>query len=99
MFLLLFFIFFLILRRPPRSTRTDTLFPYTTLFRSLAEIHEEDIEDARESVPDAEYIAGVAKLRDGLILIHDLSTFLSACEAADLAAKLAAMEATGDLAP
>src|SRR3546814_5030376 len=23
------------LRRPPRSTRTDTLFPYTTLFRSL----------------------------------------------------------------
>src|SRR3546814_16260578 len=29
------------LRRPPRSTRTDTLFPYTTLFRSLpAEPHE-----------------------------------------------------------
>src|SRR3546814_4037786 len=27
-------IFFLMLRRPPRSTRTDTLFPYTTLFRS-----------------------------------------------------------------
>src|SRR3546814_8947800 len=26
--------FFLMLRRPPRSTRTDTLFPYTTLFRS-----------------------------------------------------------------
>src|SRR3546814_11407413 len=24
------------LRRPPRSTRTDTLFPYTTLFRSLS---------------------------------------------------------------
>src|SRR3546814_20491970 len=29
------FIFFLMIRRPPRSTRTDTLFPYTTLFRSL----------------------------------------------------------------
>src|SRR3546814_8202865 len=28
-------IFFLMIRRPPRSTRTDTLFPYTTLFRSL----------------------------------------------------------------
>src|SRR3546814_1607843 len=27
------------IRRPPRSTRTDTLFPYTTLFRSLAERH------------------------------------------------------------
>src|SRR3546814_12596609 len=26
------------IRRPPRSTRTDTLFPYTTLFRSLAPI-------------------------------------------------------------
>src|SRR3546814_1395275 len=24
------------IRRPPRSTRTDTLFPYTTLFRSVA---------------------------------------------------------------
>src|SRR3546814_10915438 len=26
--------FFLMIRRPPRSTRTDTLFPYTTLFRA-----------------------------------------------------------------
>src|SRR3546814_11981649 len=26
---------FLMIRRPPRSTRTDTLFPYTTLFRSF----------------------------------------------------------------
>src|SRR3546814_4041041 len=30
-----FFFCFLLLRRPPRSTRTDTLFPYTTLFRSV----------------------------------------------------------------
>src|SRR3546814_15905368 len=29
-------VFFLMIRRPPRSTRTDTLFPYTTLFRSEA---------------------------------------------------------------
>src|SRR3546814_15600972 len=29
-----FLFVFLIIRRPPRSTRTDTLFPYTTLFRS-----------------------------------------------------------------
>src|SRR3546814_12598485 len=40
MFLLIFlfcfflFFFFLMIRRPPRSTRTATLFPYTTLFRS-----------------------------------------------------------------
>src|SRR3546814_18842024 len=30
----MFFFFFVMIRRPPRSTRTDTLFPYTTLFRS-----------------------------------------------------------------
>src|SRR3546814_20425560 len=38
-FFALFYIlsfFFLMIRRPPRSTRTDTLFPYTTLFRSDA---------------------------------------------------------------
>src|SRR3546814_15251839 len=29
-------VFFLMVQRPPRSTRTDTLFPYTTLFRSSA---------------------------------------------------------------
>src|SRR3546814_9893692 len=29
------YFFFLMIRRPPRSTRTDTLFPYTTLFRSM----------------------------------------------------------------
>src|SRR3546814_902408 len=31
---ILYCFFFLMIRRPPRSTRTDTLFPYTTLFRS-----------------------------------------------------------------
>src|SRR3546814_18362243 len=31
------FVVFLMIRRPPRSTRTDTLFPYTTLFRSIDE--------------------------------------------------------------
>src|SRR3546814_13776050 len=34
MFINDFFCFFLMKRRPPRSTRTDTLLPYTTLFRS-----------------------------------------------------------------
>src|SRR3546814_3528715 len=32
--------YFLLTRRPPRSTRTDTLFPYTTLFRSLDAVHD-----------------------------------------------------------
>src|SRR3546814_19881404 len=31
----MYIFFFLIMRQPPRSTRSDTLFPYTTLFRSL----------------------------------------------------------------
>src|SRR3546814_2081248 len=34
------FVFFLMIRRPPRSTRTDTLFPYTTLFRSYRGQHQ-----------------------------------------------------------
>src|SRR3546814_13542880 len=36
MLLFVIFIFVLMIRRPPRATRTDTLFPYTTLFRSVA---------------------------------------------------------------
>src|SRR3546814_17672349 len=35
------------IRRPPRSTRTDTLFPYTTLFRSV--LREALTEDARKA--------------------------------------------------
>src|SRR3546814_16088483 len=36
-FVYYWFFFFLMIRRPPRSTRTDTLFPYTTLFRSVSQ--------------------------------------------------------------
>src|SRR3546814_17460662 len=36
-YVMLFLFFFLMIRQPPRSTRTDTLFPYTTLFRSRPE--------------------------------------------------------------
>src|SRR3546814_13220492 len=41
--------FFLMIRRPPRSTRTDTLFPYTTLFRSalMAALRDAKQVDAR----------------------------------------------------
>src|SRR3546814_3512680 len=57
------------IRRPPRSTRTDTLFPYTTLFRSMhsdvdtverAEI----IRDLRLGVFDV--LIGINLLREGL---------------------------------
>src|SRR3546814_16993469 len=36
------------IRRPPRSTRTDTLFPYTTLFRSLFFLRVEDVKDSAD---------------------------------------------------
>src|SRR3546814_17782079 len=55
------------IRRPPRSTRTDTLFPYTTLFRSallrlgdlllallIEEVHEDEARDAEDRLPHLE---------------------------------------------
>src|SRR3546814_1726863 len=44
------FFFFLMIRRPPRSTRTDTLFPYTTLFRSSRASHGDP--GSQPGVPD-----------------------------------------------
>src|SRR3546814_13638894 len=42
--------FFLMIRRPPRSTRTDTLFPYTTLFRSaLDKDHQDKLDDLNKA--------------------------------------------------
>src|SRR3546814_10772833 len=38
------------IRRPPRSTRTDTLFPYTTLFRSVRDVGVEDAADRERRV-------------------------------------------------
>src|SRR3546814_13385670 len=36
------------LRRPPRSTRTDTLFPYTTLFRSVSKTDARQAQDTEQ---------------------------------------------------
>src|SRR3546814_3979294 len=54
------------IRRPPRSTRTDTLFPYTTLFRSLARPAVRQAADAHARIcrdrpphPEARGAAGV----------------------------------------
>src|SRR3546814_9429460 len=48
--------FFLMIRRPPRPTRTDTLFPYTTLFRSpLGTKHVQKVPDS-----DAQLVAQLA---------------------------------------
>src|SRR3546814_14164006 len=43
--------FFLLIRRPPRSTRTDTLFPYTTLFRSPARNDDSDLAGDHRRLP------------------------------------------------
>src|SRR3546814_1774515 len=46
------------LQRPPRSTRTDTLFPYTTLFRSIVALaHECDREQAWSAGQDSSRLA------------------------------------------
>src|SRR3546814_2348036 len=44
------------IRRPPRSTRTDTLFPYTTLFRSGQVVATGDVEPGQQSV--GEHVVG-----------------------------------------
>src|SRR3546814_6228806 len=53
-------LFFLMRRRPPRSTRTDTLFPYTTLFRSVDHLAELAVVEER---PKPESV-GAAIVRD-----------------------------------
>lgn len=50
----------------------------------VSRIRPEDIEDAAAITPRAEYLTGIAKLRDGLVLIHDPSAFLAAAEAREL---------------
>src|SRR3546814_12625482 len=58
-------LFFLMIRRPPRSTRTDTLFPYTTLFRSQP-VHPNDHvnmgQSSNDSFPTVMHIAAVQKI-------------------------------------
>src|SRR3546814_2539676 len=53
----MFSLFFLMLRRPPRSTRTDTLFPYTTLFRSLGLVLGADDRDHAVAVENRDDVA------------------------------------------
>src|SRR3546814_13252796 len=51
------------IRRPPRSTRTDTLFPYTTLFRSFREAAPGIEPRARRPDQPAAHPGGVARLQ------------------------------------
>src|SRR3546814_3701798 len=71
------------IRRPPRSTRTDTLFPYTTLFRSGGQLH---IGDLRLGFRDES--AKIAAAHIGLDDDHPLTVL-----AADLVEPLGVSEA------
>src|SRR3546814_3871052 len=59
------FFFFLRIRRPPRSTRTDTLLPYTTLFRSFGAGHPLPLGAAAQvaRVAASVELKGIAELR------------------------------------
>src|SRR3546814_16554195 len=71
------------IRRPPRSTRTDTLFPYTTLFRSgvphdvifkLFKKHSlENVYDFRHDVKIAEYADAAGMLPSAFMLLQPQS--------------------------
>src|SRR3546814_11194755 len=57
------------IRRPPRSTRTDTLFPYTTLFRSRLRRPSVQLLPVRRLRPYA-----VHALRPALLIVRDIAT-------------------------
>src|SRR3546814_14046267 len=68
MFRYIVLFFFLMIRRPPRSTRTDTLFPYTTLFRSdddriVAREHKVDHQNLQER-REGGWLGNVRKILD-----------------------------------
>src|SRR3546814_11035201 len=66
-------VFFLLKRRPPRSTRTDSLFPYTTLFRSAAFIAEPVQGAGGICVPPEGYFRKAKEMCEerGMLLILD----------------------------
>src|SRR3546814_9693122 len=53
------------IRRPPRSTRTDTLFPYTTLFRSIGGNHRQQLAQIELGIGKAAHF-GAEDQRHGL---------------------------------
>src|SRR3546814_17373315 len=63
--------FFLMIRRPPRSTRTDTLFPYTTLFRSLRYDRRWRDRDPTEAFDGAPFVVRLKALLDEETTIAD----------------------------
>ncbi len=66
---------------------------------NLTSVDEADIESVPHVVPGVEYVAGIAMLPDGLIVIHDLDRFLSLDEAAQVDASLSATASASPASP
>src|SRR3546814_11642815 len=85
------------IRRPPRSTRTDTLFPYTTLFRSLGV----DVAVVNELVAgrgdrSVRIHRGIAVIPDRMACIqHHLAASVQAAIISDVAAGIQGHRAVG----
>src|SRR3546814_20710062 len=61
------------IRRPPRSTRTDTLFPYTTLFRAVADVQAHVLAGVGgERVVAGERTLAAVEQHVGRVLVHAL---------------------------
>src|SRR3546814_10418281 len=83
---LFIFFFFLMIRRPPISTRTDTLFPYTTLFRSYAGVAQDArgaiiIDDRMRTSKAGVYAAGDVTDRDQFVYMAAYGARLAALNA------------------
>src|SRR3546814_19289674 len=79
------------IRRPPRSTRTDTLFPYTTLFRSCFEDDDiQHVENKVDPVADAETVETELLLSDLESLEKRVPAFAKKAAQGDKEAKIAA---------
>src|SRR3546814_18507642 len=65
-----FVFFFLMIRRPPRATRTDTLFPYTTLFRSADAAHVEQV--LGDIAPAGLEVGDIGRLAEDLAHVHQV---------------------------
>jgi purine-binding chemotaxis protein CheW len=59
---------------------------------TISEIPDAEIAPATGALPGTGAVAGIARTADGLVLIHDLETFLSDAEARELALALANLE-------
>src|SRR3546814_2193978 len=89
------------IRRPPRSTRTDTRFPYTTLFRSDAMPLDQAVLTARDRETPAPHRLHLAVAHAGQVGAHDIGGGLEhpflVCESLRVEALARSEEHTSEL--